>query len=154
MSERTGAKGLWMWISLGLVCLLIISIYVAAYYYNESERYKRLYERAAEDLKRLLMPVNILIDYGNGTAKWYNGTLVQRESTLFEAIRRVAKVEYITGQYGVFVTHINGVGGDPNRYWIWYLWNPTTKEWTWGPVACDAYVLHEEEIVAWRYEQF
>ncbi len=150
MSGKSG----WMWVSLGLACLLAVTIYFAAYYYEESDRYKRLYERAAADLKRLTMPVNILIDYGNGTRVWYNNTLVPRESTLLKATEIIAEVDYIIGEYGAFVTHINGVGGESNRYWIWYIWNSTENNWSWGPVACDRYILREEDTVAWKYEQF
>lgn len=147
-------KNIWMWVSLGLVCLLIVSVYLTAYYYGESERYRSLYERAAEDLKRLMMPVNILIDYGNGSLEWHNKTLVQRESTLFEVTKRVAKVDYLTGEYGVFITHINGVGGESNRYWMWYLWNITSGQWSLIWESCDKHVMSEGETVAWKYEQF
>ncbi len=150
MSGRSG----WMWVSLGLACLLVVAVYFAAYYYMESVNYRQLYERAAADLKRLTMPVNILIDYGNGTKIWYNETLVPRESTLLGATEIVAKVDYYTTKDGSFVTHINGVGGESNRYWIWYIWNSTENSWSWGPVACDRYILKEGDTVAWRYEQF
>ena len=150
MSGRSG----WMWVSFGLLCLLAVAVYFAAYYYNESASYKRLYERAAADLKRLTMPVNILIDYGNGTEVWYNDTLVPRESTVLRVTEIVAEVDYIIGEYGAFVTHINGVGGETNKYWIWYIWNSTENSWSWGPVACDRFILQEGDIIAWRYEQF
>ena len=147
-------RGVWMWTSLGLLCLLIVTLYFAAYYYNESVNYRQLYERAAADLRRLTMPINILIDYGNGTKRWYNNTLVPREATVLSATEVVAEVDYRFGEYGAFVTHINGVGGEAGRYWIWYIWNSTEGSWSWGPVACDRYVLQEEDTMAWKYEQF
>jgi len=150
-----GERSSWMWISLGLTCLLIVAAYLTIYYYNESTHYKSLYERAAADLKKLTMPVNILIDYGNGTRKWYNNTLVPREASLFLATKIIASVESITyPEMGEFVTSINGVGGDPGRYWIWYIWNQNEGKWDWGPVACDKYILQDSDTVMWRYEQF
>ncbi|MBS7638942.1 MAG: DUF4430 domain-containing protein [Candidatus Bathyarchaeia archaeon] len=148
-------KSPWMWVSLGLLCLLIVAAYLAIYYYNESAYYKALYERASSDLKRLTMPVNILIDYGNETRMWYNSTLVPRESSLFFATKIVASVESISyPEMGEFVTSINGVGGEPNKYWMWYTWNPEKGDWDLGPVACDKYILRENETVMWRYEKF
>jgi len=153
-----GERSSWKWISLGLICLLIVAAYLAIYYYNESTYYKSLYEKAAAELEELKIPisVNILIDYGNGTQKWYNNTLVPRgKASLLQATKVVASVESITySGMGEFVTSINGVGGDPGRYWIWYIWNKNEGKWDWGPVACDRYVLQEGDTVMWRYEQF
>lgn len=148
-------RSAWMWVSLGFLCLLIVASYLAAYYYSESVHYRSLYERASADLKRLTMPVNILIDYGNETRTWHNDTLVPREASLLLATKVVARVENITyPEMGAFVTSINGVGGEANRYWIWYIWNPEKKEWEWGPVASDKYILKEGDTVMWRYEKF
>jgi hypothetical protein len=150
-----GERSPWMWTSLGLICLLIVVSYIAVYYHNESAHYRSLYERAAADLKKLTMPVNILIDYGNGTRKWYNNTLVPREANLLLATEIIASVKSITyPEMGKFVTNINGVGGDPGKYWIWYIWNRNESRWDWGPVACDKYILREGDTVMWRYEQF
>lgn len=156
-------KNVWVWISLGLLCLLILSLHMAANYYNESERYKRLYEQYKnlyertieeyEDLMMLMMKVNILIDYGNGTLEWHNETLVQRGSTLFEVTKRVARVDYVSGD-GVFITHINGVGGEMGRYWLWYFLNSTSGEWELVWETCDKHIMQDGETVAWRYEKF
>lgn len=148
-------KDSWMWVSLGLICLLIVMAYFAVYYYSESVRYQSLYKEALNDLKRLTMPVSILIDYGNGTRFWHNNTLVPRGANLLLATEIAAEVESETyPEMGEFVTSINGVGGELGKYWIWYTWNPEKSDWEWGPVACDRYILREGEVVMWRYEQF
>lgn len=149
-------KSVWMWVSLGLVCLLIVVSYFAVYYYNESLNYRSLYEKAAADLKKFTMPVNILIDYGNGTKVWYNNTAVPRETNVLMATKIVARVEGTTfpGVEGTFVTSINGVKNEGGRYWIWYIWNKSKKDWDWGPVASDKYILSESDTIMWRYEQF
>ncbi|MCX8171549.1 MAG: DUF4430 domain-containing protein [Candidatus Bathyarchaeota archaeon] len=148
-------KSIWMWSSLGLVCLLIIVSYLAAYYYNESSIYRSLYERAAADLKRLTMPVNILIDYENGTKVWYNNTAVPRETNVLMATKIVASVEGTEyPEMGTFVDSINGVRNEGGRYWIWYIWNPDKGSWEWGPVASDKYILHEGDTIMWKYEKF
>jgi len=138
-----------------MLCGLIILGYASIYYYNEAVKYQDLYNQAVENLKQLRthMLVNVLIDYGNETREWYNETRILIGATLFDAIREIAKVNYTTSQFGVFVTAINGKGGDPGYYWIWYIWNSTSTEWEIGPVAADGFTLHHGDIVAWRYEK-
>lgn len=146
-------KSSWMWASLGLLGLLIVAAAVAAYYYSESARYKSLYERAAADLSRFTMSVNILIDYGNDTKAWYNNTVVPRETNVLMATKVVATVEGI--EYpgmGTFVTSINGVENRDGKFWMWYIWNSNENRWELGPVASDMYVLREGDTMMWRYE--
>lgn len=146
---------MWFWASLVLLCGLIASIYLSVYYYNESVRYQSLYREAIEKLHHLRthMLINILIDYGNGTKIWYNETEVPIGSSLLDATRNVAKVDYQLFQYGAFVTAINGRGGDSGYYWMWYFWNSTSRKWEMGPVAADAYILHHGDTVSWVYEK-
>ena len=146
---------MWFWASLVLLCGLIASIYLSVYYYNESVRYQSLYREAIEKLHHLRthMLINILIDYGNGTKIWYNETEVPIGSSLLDATGNVARVDYQLFQYGAFVTAINGRGGDPGYYWMWYFWNSTSRKWEMGPVAADAYILHHGDAVSWVYEK-
>ncbi|KYH40133.1 MAG: hypothetical protein AYL31_007420 [Candidatus Bathyarchaeota archaeon B26-1] len=151
-----GGKGVWMWTSLVLVCALILASYAAIYYYNEYLKYQALYEETLEELKRYsdYMFINILIDYGNGTKEWHNGTLVSRGATLFDATRIIAELNYTKYSFGIFITSINGVGGDLGYYWVWYTWNSTSGEWEFGPVGCDSYILSEGETLSWVYTKF
>jgi hypothetical protein len=138
-----------------MVCGLIISGFAAAYYYNEYSRYRGLYGQAVEELRQLKthMLVNVLIDYGNGTLEWHNETRVAIGATLFNVTKQIAEIDYTVGQFGAFITAINGKGGDPGYYWIWYIWNSTSSEWEMGMVAADAFTLHHGDTVAWRYEK-
>jgi len=149
MDQKSG----WKWFSVGLLCALILLSYLAVYYYSESARYQQLYNETLNELRKYdkFMFVNMIIDYGNGTKVWYNNTLVIRGADLLNATRTVAEVDYTRGQYGAFVTRINGMGQDPKTYWLWYTWNSTTSIWDFGPVASDMYTLHEGDIVAWIY---
>lgn len=145
-----------MWVSVGLVCALIMASYVSAYYYAETAKYQQLYKDTLNDLRKYdkYIFVKILIDYGNGSKEWHNSTLAVRGADALNATRVVAEINYTKGQYGAFVTRINGVGGDPGCYWLWYLWNSTSRNWDWGPVASDAYIMHEGDTVAWIYTKF
>ncbi|MCD6088226.1 DUF4430 domain-containing protein [Candidatus Bathyarchaeota archaeon] len=146
---------MWFYASLILLCGLIASTYLSVYYYDESVRYQSLYREAVERLNHLKthMFINVLIDYGNGTEIWYNETEVPIGSSLLDVTRKVAKVDYQLFQYGAFVTAINGRGGDPGYYWMWYFWNSTSGKWEMGPVAADAYILHHGDTVSWVYEK-
>jgi len=152
MAQKSG----WMWASMGLLCVVIVSSYIAAFYYTENARYQQLYSETLNELRKYesYMFVNILIDYGNGTEEWHNNTLVSVGADLLNATRIVAEVEYDIGQYGAFVTHINGVGGDPGTFWIYNMWNSTGSSWDMGPVASDAYILKEGETFNWVYQSF
>jgi len=150
MKGRSG----WMWLSMGLLCILIVVSYFAGYYYMEYTRYRELYMDALNKMQEYenSIFIDLLIDYGNGTREWYNHTRVLIGSSLLNATEAVVDVEYNIGTYGAFVTKINGVGGEPNAYWLWYFWNGTG--WEWGPVACDLYTLRNGEIISWVYTRY
>jgi len=149
-------KNIFTWTSLGFLCVLILAMSFGAYYYTEYIKYQQLYSKTLRELQKYdrYVFVNILIDYGNSTKEWHNNTLIVRGADLLNATRIVSEVNYTRGTYGAFVTHINFVGGDPNTYWLWYSWNSTSSNWDFGPVACDAHILSEGEIVAWIYTKF
>lgn len=114
-------------------------------------------ERIKGVLEEKIVLVNILIDYGNGTAKWYNNTEVLKGSTLLEATMKIAKVDGETGKYGFYVKAINGhseeiVSSSEGYSWIWYYWDG--KEWIMGPVACDAQEVVDGGVYMWRYEHW
>ncbi len=96
--------------------------------------------------------VNIGFKYKDGRVEWHNSTQVAKGSTLLDATKSVAEVNYtIYPGMGAFVNSINGVKNDKPYYWMWWTWNPSTG-WTLGPVAADKYVLSDKETVMWYYE--
>lgn len=148
------AKIGWMWIAGVLLCTTLAASLFAFNYYNQAEAYRRSYEALLKDLERFTILVNLKIDYGNGSLVWYNNTRLPLDSNLLNATKRVAEVEYIIGDYGAFVTRINKVGGEPNRFWLWFYFDPGKGEWIYGPVACDRWRLSNGSIVAWIYTSF
>jgi len=138
-----------------MLCGLILSIYATIYYYNEYSKYQNLYTQAVEELRQLKthMLVNVLIDYGNGTLEWHNETQVPIGATLLNVTEKIADINYTVYPFGVFITEINGKGGESDYYWIWYFWNSTTAQWESGTVAADIFVLHHGDTVSWVYEK-
>ncbi len=102
--------------------------------------------------KEGVVSVNIGIKYGDGRVEWYNSTKVARGSTLLDATKEVAKVNYtVYPGMGAFVNSINGVRNEKPYFWMWWYWNPSMG-WTLGPVAADKYVVSDGETLMWYYE--
>lgn len=151
MSEEK--RSIWMWLSLGLLCLTIFTTYLAIYYYTEFQKYQTLYNEALSKFSKYIL-VNILINYGNGTASWYNNTAVAIGSNLLQATKIIAKVEYTEYSFGVFVTSINNVAGNKTHAWLWYIWNSTKRNWDLGPTGADGYILKNGDIISWIYTKW
>jgi len=99
--------------------------------------------------------VNIGINYGSGAVEWHNGTSVPSGENLLNATMRVATVEFTTYPgMGAFVTGINGVRQNPsaNMYWIFWVYNPETKQYEMPQVGASAYALTFDQTVQWYYE--
>lgn len=125
-----------------------------------SDLYKLLTALATREMehfvgKASVIHVSIIIDYGNQTTKWYNNTPTSPSTTLFDVTRKIAEIEYSywpTMEPGhILVTSINNYAGG---YWIWYYWDEAKREWIFGPVGCDAWILTDEGIYKWACTPF
>ena len=98
--------------------------------------------------------VDVLLDYGNGTVKWYRNVNVIGVATVFKATQAVATLIYSWWGDDIFVDAINGVWNNftTNHYWLYWYWNSTSGSWTSGPVACNKYLLNNGDVIAWYYE--
>jgi len=147
-------KNIWIWATAALLCATLATSYTTVYYYNEADVYKRDNESLLRDLEDLTMLVNLKIDYGNGTVVWYNDTRVPLDAVLLTATKMVVSVDYSVSELGAFVNKINGVGEDPNSFWIWSYLDRETDGWVPGPVGCDQWSLHNGDTVSWTYTTF
>jgi len=144
-----------VFVALGLAVWAAVGTLTAAYYYNQYVETRRTFE----ELKSLVIDVNVFMNYGNGTQNWHNETLIAG-ATAFDALLNVTKnVEYQTSAYGVFVTSINGVKNiaetpTSGRAWLWYYWNATTLSWTDLQKASDAYILKPNDSIEWQYQNY
>lgn len=144
-----------LFVILGLTVWSAAATLTAAYYYSQYVETRRTFQ----ELKSLVIDVNVLMNYGNDTQDWHNETVIAG-STAFEALLTVTKnVEYQTTAYGVFVTSIDGVKNvaetlTSGRAWLWYYWNATASKWTDLLKAADAYILRPNDSITWRYESY
>ncbi|MBX5320985.1 MAG: DUF4430 domain-containing protein [Candidatus Bathyarchaeota archaeon] len=134
---------------LGWLTSLILVGYVAGYYYMECQN---LVAKLRE-YEGCVMHVNICLNYGSGTVKWHNNTVVLAGCDLLSATKRVATVNYTywPSQKASFVDAINNVWNNGTYYWMWYHW--TNDSWEYGHVGADTYILSPNETVMWRYEK-
>lgn len=151
--------------TIALSIVTVILLFTTIFYYFETIRYQDLYNDLKSDfsqlksdfsqLNELLISVSLLIDFGNGTSIWFNGTTL-KGTTLFEYTFDVTngKLEYkeFTG-LGYYISSILGVSENvaENKYWLWYYFSE--NEWKLGEVGADSYVIKNKDILAWKYEQ-
>ncbi|MEM0226382.1 MAG: DUF4430 domain-containing protein [Thermofilaceae archaeon] len=111
-------------------------------------------------LRARVVLVNIAIDYGNGTVRWFNSTPLPTGSTVLKALLAVAsRVEYTYGAWGAYVTSIDGVAekilaANEGYSWLWYIYETGQRKWVLGPVAADQQVLKDGDTVMWRFEHW
>jgi hypothetical protein len=99
-------------------------------------------------------PVDVLLDYGNGTRTWSTCILsTPGYDTAFNATQVAADtLNYTVSEYGVFVDAINGVWGNSTHWWALFFWNFTSGNWTSSPVGADQLVLSDGDMIAWFYD--
>jgi hypothetical protein len=146
MSDST-----YKWAAALLLCTTIASGAGALYLNNRVNALETEYERTLNELKEFTATVDIKIEYGNGTVAWFNGTRIGAGEFLMNATLRVAKMDYTMYGFGVFVNTLNGVGGDPDKYWLWSYYD---NGWQSGMVGADQWRLHDGDAVAWTYAGF
>ena len=95
--------------------------------------------------------VSVLIDYGNGTTKWRDRVILSEGSAVFNTTRDVANVEYTDYNGSIIVNAIDNVWNNSTFGWSWWYWNFTESDWLLGLSACNNYLLHHGEIIAWHY---
>ena len=126
-----------------------------------------IYQQASTELSQLwgqylslkpasssLYTTNILINFGNGTRHWYNGTKVQPGWNLY-----VATVVLSHGnlqaqwypQFGShFVTGIDGVSNTKSTSWFAWTYNKTAS-WQPAQVGADGLPVYNGSAFAWTY---
>lgn len=143
-----------MWATAALLCTTIAASYTALNYSSQAGRLRSDYQVLLHELEGLTITIDLKIDYGEEEAVWHNGTRVPIGADLLTATRLISDVESQTGEFGDFITKIDGVGGDSDRFWLWYYYDGEAGGWQYGPVGSDQWVLHDGDVVSWEYSSF
>jgi hypothetical protein len=106
----------------------------------------------------VLYSVHFLLDYGNGTRRWYNDTAAQPGwngyvATLVILNGRVQAIWYPPGYFVPggpgehFVTGINGVNQTAST--SWFFWGYAGSRWSVAPSGADLVQINNGTTVAW-----
>jgi len=136
-------------IILAFVVLGLALVYVGyQVYWLQTQFVERI-----EELKGLILKVEITIDYGNATKT--EVVWLTKGATALEALRRVATVEtrYFAG-LGEFIESIDGIRNNPEsgKYWMWYVWSEKEGKWEYATVGAGSYRLKDGDRIMFRYE--
>jgi len=135
----------WALTCLTILCWSIVATFSTGYFYYQ---YNDLLKRTEGNP----IHVDIGLNYGNGTVRWYNNTKATMGMTLFNVTLLVAKVNYtMYPGMGAFVNSIGNIENSYPFYWMWWVW-ASYSGWIEGPIACDKYVVTNGETLYWYYE--
>ena len=133
-----------MLIALLVLCWAIGASFLAGWYYVQ-------YDDLSAKVSETIISANLGIDYGNGSGiLWFNQTKISAGSTLLTLTKLVTTVNYTEYSSGAFLNAIDGVFNASPKSWMW--WSSTTYGWVFGSVACDRYVVGENETLLWYYQ--
>lgn len=131
----------------------ILATGMAGYYYLRFEDVLK----AFQEIESSIIEVDLLIDYGNGTETWHNRTELIAGSTAFDALQTVTR-DVEVDPYGVmiFITSIDGIGGEENSEWFWFwdYWDDDKSEWGNTMEACNQYILHPDDIIKFEFTKW
>lgn len=97
---------------------------------------------------------NILIDFGNGTSRWYNNTQVQPGWNLYITTVVLVNGDVDAQWYPQFGAHfVEGIGGVENtKTEFWFLWTyDKTSSWQLAPVGADQLLVFNGSVYAWTF---
>ena len=134
----------WFLIALVMLCWGISTSFMAGYYYFQ-------YSDLSAKVRGVIISANLGINYGNGSAVvWFNGTKINAGATLLDLTKLVVSVNYTESPLGASIDAIGNVPNSNPKWWMWWSWS--SYGWVSGSVACDKYVIGENETLLWFYQ--
>jgi hypothetical protein len=130
-----------------LVAVGIISAQIGAYYYLE---------KSSSPNGSTLGTVNTLINYGNGTMKWYNETKIPANWNFYNLTvyltreNIVAPFDTLLNEH--YVTGINGVNNHSPYFWTLWTFCEKQSAWAQATVGADKIFLGNNSTLAWAYQ--
>jgi len=130
----------WILVVLVMLCWALAASFMTGYYYFQ-------YTDLSTKVKERIISSNFGINYGNGTILWFNETKINAGSTLLDLTILLVSVNYTETSLGASINAIDRVPNSYPEYWMW--WSHSSYGWTFGPVACDKYVVGDNETMLW-----
>ena len=159
-----------LYLAIFLVAISLVSIQLGAYY--DLEKFFLPNNTASQNTgshggngsgnqsgNSNVITVNTLLNFGNGTSKWFNDTRVPLGWNFYNLTVYVAngnvestwdpglKEHFITGIDGV--PHAGSYGGN---YWALWQFCNNNQAWLYSNVGADEITLSNNQTVAWYFE--
>ena len=136
-----------LYLVLVIVAVGVVSAQIGAYYYLE--------QISSAD-GSTTGAVNTLINYGNGTLKWYNETRIPANWNFYNLTVYLTGGNVVASFNGLLDEHyVTGINGKENSSpYFWTLWTFCEKQnaWTQAPVGADKIFLGNNSTLAWAYQ--
>lgn len=139
---------------------LILSSTLAAFYllrYDQAENSASTYLgelKASAGTSGFAASTNILLDFGNGTQRWYNDTRVQPGWNVYLATVVITDGNLNDTWYPQYGEHlVNGIDGVQNtgsRSWFLFSYNSTSR-WQATQLGADELPASNGSVYAWAY---
>ncbi|MGD0638716.1 MAG: hypothetical protein ABSA72_11830 [Nitrososphaerales archaeon] len=101
-----------------------------------------------------LYAADILVDFGNGTHRWYNNTAVQPGWSMYTETVVLShgdmQAQWYPQYQEHFITGIDGVANSNNMYWFLWTYNRTAS-WQVAQVGADDLPVYNGSVFAWTY---
>ena len=134
--------------------IIIIAVFVAGFYFggqqalSPSDGSPEAIQQAQDEIQ-----VSLMLDFGNGQVRTYNGVTLPKDSTVFALLEKITtendfKLDYKDyGELGVFIESVgdivNDVEGD--RFWQYWVNN------VYAEVGASNYQLIDGDVVEWKF---
>ena len=157
--SRAGHKA--FYITLLLIATVIVVVQAGAYYFFE-KTYSSPSGDACSTITSLtnsstLITAETLINYGNGTSKWFNRTDVPSNWNFYTLTMALVNNNVQAQFYGWptcehFVTGIDDVRNNSQSYWTLWVVCQKDNAWTVPAVGADLLGLTTYHTLAWYYQ--
>ncbi|MBT6603510.1 DUF4430 domain-containing protein [Candidatus Bathyarchaeota archaeon] len=134
-----------------LLCTTILAGVLAIQYNGQLQSVEHEYELLLEELEDNTVVISIRVNFGDETVTWFNDTRVPLGTNFLNATGMISEIELQSSEWGVFLNSIDGVGGEPNSFWLWDYYD---EGWQTGPVGADQWIVHDGDILSWTYTSF
>jgi hypothetical protein len=134
-----------------LLCTTILAGVMAFQYNGQLKAVQHEYELLLVELEENTALISIRVDYGDDAVTWFNDTRVPLGTDFLNATGMISDLEVQSSDWGVFVSSIDGVGGEADSFWLWDYYE---DGWQMGPVGADQWIVHDGDILSWTYTSF
>ncbi len=134
-----------------LLCTTILTGVMAFQYNGQLKAVQHEYELLLVELEENTALISIRVDYGDDSVTWFNDTRVPLGTDFLNATGMISDLEVQSSDWGVFVSSIDGVGGEADSFWLWDYYE---DGWQMGPVGADQWIVHDGDILSWTYTSF